>query len=229
MKDEMLPAGAAEMLADERKTARFLYLTFAIAAAVGGGLIALGKTVWPSVAVFGFMLGALSLPALLIALLESWRVGALRRQLARFVTGEHLAHWTYTADEWRAFDGTWTDDRPVGETYIAESAAYCNATFMDWNGVGKTLLQIDWHEGPIAELHFYIFYSNPKTGGTKFLFRVPVPRGREDEAQRLRESLMNSKRFVPLPIAIRALWLVVALFSVVVALFAMAVSLGLIK
>ncbi len=77
---------------------------------------------------------------------------------------------------WHTFRGMC---RCEGEIYIGADAAYCGGTLVNWSMNHTQLGRVEFVAGSPAVLEFTVIASR----GGSFRRRVPVPRGREDEAR----------------------------------------------
>lgn len=75
----------------------------------------------------------------------------------------------------------------AGEVFIGETSIYFGTKFYTWSGVLADLSEVKFDPGDPSVVHFQIHYGTGNTSNYVDV-RVPVPRGREDEAQALVES-----------------------------------------
>ncbi len=77
----------------------------------------------------------------------------------------------------------------IRETIIGETAAYTGGTFQTWTQLGSRLTGVDiYKEAPIPVLH--IIYEFPTLQAwQQEIVRIPVPAGKMEEAERIRELL----------------------------------------
>jgi hypothetical protein len=122
---------------------------------------------------------------------QYWRV---RSRVAVFVGGDHLAHWTYTPEEWRAFEPEWNPGDPVGEVYIGKRCALVGDGFVEWNVLGCVLELVELDEGPPAALQLLLRHYNPQIGNVFQAVRIPVPAGREAEARHVLRTLTQIQK-----------------------------------
>ena len=159
-REEGLPVGGAELVGRLRRQLRW----FAAGVLLVGAAVVLGFVLFadPKVVVAGYILGGVIVAGGMVIPLAQWvQCGRVRRRLAAFHRGESLAHWTYSADEWQAFDPAWRPGAPVGEAYVGTHAGYCGGTFVEWNVLGSRLVQVVWYAGPPTAVEFVVVNASP--------------------------------------------------------------------
>jgi hypothetical protein len=80
----------------------------------------------------------------------------------------------------------------LGETYITEDAVYINRQLHTWRGLGAKLesANLDQHK---AHALLTLVYSAPtRTGFQDYTVRIPVPRGKEAEAEQISQKLQQN-------------------------------------
>lgn len=102
------------------------------------------------------------------------------RRIGKLLKGEGLiAHWTYQ-----------TDKIPDGSVFIGEDGVYHNAVYTEWSSrCFLESVEIVPGETDLLLIKYIIRQHNSNvatTGSTLKKLRVPIPKGKEAEAQRVR-------------------------------------------
>lgn len=119
----------------------------------------------------------------------SWFQGRrLRRKLEALQEGDHLAHWTYPPQESPTHDQNWEAATSLGEVYITLNSLYLDGTFIEWGASGVLLKRVAWATGPQKAIELVVYYPVGEDG-TENSYSVPVPVGKEREAQRVIRAL----------------------------------------
>jgi hypothetical protein len=98
-----VPGAAARRLVHQWRRVMWGFLSVGLALLVGGALLAWALSFWNGTAsFFALAVGFVGFPFTLTGgLVHPFVVRQADRDLAAFQRGDYLAHWTYTADEWR--------------------------------------------------------------------------------------------------------------------------------
>lgn len=72
----------------------------------------------------------------------------------------------------------------LGEVYIGPNSLYQEGRYNTWRGLGTSLEKVEVQPGDPAVLHFEVLVSSGRSSRTHEI-RVPIPRGCEEEAQKL--------------------------------------------
>ena len=83
----------------------------------------------------------------------------------------------------------WENSKYHGEAYITGKAVYLNRQFQTWSGLGEKLeaVEITKKKGrAILEITYSVWTRNGRTPAT---IRIPVPSGKEEEAESIAAGL----------------------------------------
>jgi len=217
-RDRSLPVGADEMLRGDRRKA-WLLTAGILVLAIGFGLSCPLLFDPPKDGTNRWLLGALIAGIILgvgsMLPIAQWiQVGRVTRRLKAFNRGEHLAHWTYTPEEWQGFLPDWDHNSPVGEAYVGNQYGYCNGELVEWNVFGQTVTSAAVVDGTPAIFCMVVELHNPDGNSTR-VFRAPVPAGRVEEANRVIQQISQFKQ--------KAKWARWSTFAVSMGLFVLSV------
>ncbi|MCX5997464.1 MAG: hypothetical protein NTV42_07680, partial [Chloroflexi bacterium] len=73
----------------------------------------------------------------------------------------------------------------LGETYITENAIYINRQLHMWRGLGARLDSVNLTAGKSQRLLRFVYSAPTRTGMQEYQVNVPVPTGREGEAEKI--------------------------------------------
>jgi MFS family permease len=80
----------------------------------------------------------------------------------------------------------------LGETYITADSVYINRQLHTWRGLGAKLESVDLDKHK-AHATLTLVYSAPtRTGLQDYTVRIPVPRGKEAEAEQISQKLQQN-------------------------------------
>lgn len=182
------PLGADTLVKWER---RKLYWFVGLALLFGPGLALVVTVFGGKYADMGWMLGVCFGAIFVVFVLAQWyQIHRVLRRLSAFCGGEHLAHWTYTPDEWRAFaEARGLVGHGAGEAFVGHRGGYCGGQFVEWQVLGAALEKVVTHElpdGTPVRLEFVIHMSGPlMEQDWRTSFWVPIPSGKGAEAREL--------------------------------------------
>ncbi|MCX6006618.1 MAG: hypothetical protein NTZ34_05060 [Chloroflexi bacterium] len=80
----------------------------------------------------------------------------------------------------------------LGETYITENALYINRQLHTWRRLGARLDSVNFAEGKPPSLLKFVYSAPTRMGMQEYQVNVPVPAGREEEAEKVLNYFKNS-------------------------------------
>jgi hypothetical protein len=80
----------------------------------------------------------------------------------------------------------------LGETYITMDSIYINRQLHTWRGLGAKLESVDLDKHKAHAMLKLVYCAPTRTGFQDYTVRVPVPRGKEAEAEQIYQKLQQN-------------------------------------
>jgi len=79
----------------------------------------------------------------------------------------------------------------LGETYITADSVYINRQLHTWRGLGAKLESVDLDKHKTHSMLKLVYSAPTRTGFQDYTVRIPVPRGKESEAEQIYQKLQQ--------------------------------------